>query len=295
VAVLAGVIAVCALVLHGIDWRRFWATLATTRIGLVALAVGAFAGHELCRAERFHLMLPPGRPGRLSTYYSYIVAVGTGLVAPAGSGEALRVWLLKRRHGVPVPWSVAVTLLDKLFEIAGLMLVATPLPFLLPLPLLVSLAIVVIAAGATATVVLLARQGWLERFRLWRSLAPGLACLGDHRLVLALSALSLAGHLCTCVMCYLVMIAVGLHLPLATVPLTVVMGGIAFAVPLVPGQIGTFEAAVVGAVRFAGGTTEPALACALLAHVIQKSHAVFALAGLQVLVEARAEKKAPRQ
>ena len=269
-------------------------TLASAHLPLVVLAVGLSLLHALLRAERWCLMLPPERPDRRCLYYYFLVANGLGMVMPAGSGETLRVYLLKRRHGIPVAPSLAVTMLEKLFEGVGLMVIVAPLPFLLPLSSAASAAIFgLLSAG---TVVLLGvvvfatrsdRRGWITRSTTWRRALPGLTCVRDTRAFVRLTALSATGLIADCCALSALLAAVDVHTPWAAPALVTLAMSFALVVPLVPGHVGTLEAGAVGGLHLLGVALAPALAFALVCHAVQTVHVVFALPGLHLLREAR--------
>src|SRR4029079_10215533 len=88
---------------------------------------------------------------------------------------------------------------------------------------------------------------------------------------------------------YLILVAVGVHVPWPTAGLILLTLNLAIAVPSTPGQVGAFEAGAVAGLRAMGVELAPALAFALVYHVMQVGPVLLAgLSGIKLLGQARA-------
>ena len=296
-AVAVAVLALFAVAVARMDWRRVLDTLAAARLSFFVASLVLSALLVLLRAERWRLLLPGTSVPRRPLFLYLFVAFGLTMVTPAGSPEAMRVYLLRRRHDVPVPIGIAGILLEKLFEGVGMVLLIAPLPLLLPLPTALSVLIATLSTGgvlATALLVWLAhasvRPTWrIFRSSLWQRIAPGLDCLRDPRTFLMLCGTSLAAHVVDCVCAWLMFRSVAIDVPVATTALLLFTFSVALVVPLVPGHVGMLEAGAVAALRTVGVATEPALAFAVLCHAGQMVYVLCALPGITLLRAAQPE------
>ena len=149
----AAIVALCVLGLRRIDWRATGAALAGASVPLLALASLTIFTELLVKAERFRLLLAPVQRLPLAKLFYYIiVSYAASMLLPGPVGATLRVYVLERRHAVPVAASIAALLFEKLFEGIGLVFVVAGLPFLLPLPRAVSLLIAGVLEGPRATI-----------------------------------------------------------------------------------------------------------------------------------------------
>lgn len=295
----AAIVALCVLGLRRIDWRATGAALAGASVPLLALASLTIFTELLVKAERFRLLLAPVQRLPLAKLFYYIiVSYAASMLLPGPVGATLRVYVLERRHAVPVAASIAALLFEKLFEGIGLVFVVAGLPFLLPLPRAISLLIAALSLGGVAVaaaVVLVVRhaerRGYAGRLSRVARLAPGAACVRRPSLFLRASALSLLAQLIDCVAMYLVLRAVGLDLPWATGGLLILALSFALTLPLTPLHLGALEAGAVGALDLLGAPFEKAVAFGLVYHALQAVPVlVLGLTGYRLMSEARADR-----
>lgn len=298
---------VTLLVVLGLSWSavarldgaRLRQALATASFPLIALGLATQLAVVFVRAERWREML--GTPiSRVKLNVYLFAAFGLSQVLPAGTTESLRVYLLRKRHAVPVPLGAASVVLEKLFEGAGLVPLVAPLPLLLDLPRYVNVVILALSGGGalvTLAMVVAARasrgSSWrVFRSRQWRQVEPGLRCLTEPRVLASVLASSVAAHVLDCAGAYLFLLATGIHVPFATTALLNVTFSLAVVLPLVPGHVGVFEAAAVAALTLVGVSVEWALAYAIVVHAAQLVLVACALPGLALLREAQAARPA---
>jgi uncharacterized membrane protein YbhN (UPF0104 family) len=294
--VAVSVLALCGLAVARMDWRLVIATLATARISYFAVALLLSLGLVFLRAERWRLLLPGARLPRQPLFLYLLVAFGLTMVTPAGLPEAMRVYLLRERHGVPAPTGIASILLEKLFEGVGMIVLIAPLPFLLSLPTAMSALIAALSAGgilATGAVVWLTytsarHTGWVFRSSLWQRIEPGLDCLRQPRTFTLLCVASVAIHVVDCCCAWFMLRSVAIDAPAAATALLLLTFSIALVIPLVPGHVGMLEASAVAALRVVGVANEPALAFAVLCHAGQMVYVLCVLPGFALLRHASA-------
>lgn len=231
------------LVVNSVSSARRWPLL---------LAICLNLGSQVLRATTWKVLLNASNPVRMRrlVHYEFIAQAATAL-SPEGTGELLRLQLLKR-DGVPMATTGALIGARKLFSSLGLVPFAIALPW--AAPTLPSWALLVVYAYAGLLTVLFiglciivrrprrsGRKGRLSR------MLDGLKPLEQWR-VTVLSLLIAAGTRATDIMAA-VLIGVAIHLQ-ASITLAVfalLLVEVSSLLPAAPAQLGTFEAAVVTA------------------------------------------------
>jgi uncharacterized membrane protein YbhN (UPF0104 family) len=277
VAILA-VVGALVWFVQSIDVARLGSEFARAAwwplVGAAVLNFGMLLGKAVC----WRIMLAPAHvvpTGRLMRYT--IAAFAASAIAPARAGEVLRVWVLKRRDGVPAAATTATAVAEKLFDGVAMLILVAPLPWLLPdLPAWVGDSIAGAAAIALAAVVVLyiavgrvtaqadaESRSWLRRFvagmHVLRSPRRSLACLAALVVVWVLDLASVL----------LVLHAVGIAANAGAGLFVLFTINLAIMLPSTPAQLGALELGAVGALHVLGVPGEPAAAFALLYHGIQ--------------------------
>lgn len=257
------------------EWHQLGNALSSAKIWPLVLAAALNFACLWGKAICWRLMLAPRYVVKTSRLLRYtIVAFATSVIAPARAGELLRVWVLKRRDGVPVAESAATAFAEKLLDGASMLLLVAPILWLLPdLPPWVGFAILLcagIAIGmfvglyiAVGRVEVNTHSSWFARF------IAGMHVLrSPKRLVLAFGTLVLVWAV-DLAMVNLVLYATGIDLPLPAGLLILFTLNLTIMVPSTPAQIGALEVGALAATRLLGVPDEPAFAFALLYHFIQ--------------------------
>jgi uncharacterized membrane protein YbhN (UPF0104 family) len=267
--VVVGVLGVSVFYLWtSIDRARLVATMLGARPLPLALAVAMVVPAALSRSLYWRAILMPAKAVRFRMLVGYTVACNaTNVLLPARAGDALRAWMLKTRHGVPLVISGAAVGLEKVGDLLALSLLVAPLPWLLPnLPAVASHAlqvlfaiVVVVAIGLAVGSRYAPRIGWLSGFR---ALGRPASLLRGFGAIALCWIIDLASML-------LVMSAVGFTPRLETALLVLLFVNLATAIPASPGQLGTHEIASAAAMRMQGALPEQAVAFALLYHFAQ--------------------------
>jgi uncharacterized membrane protein YbhN (UPF0104 family) len=284
------VVAVCALGMKKIDWHQLRGALMHANLSLVLAAAVLNFVHLACKSERWRLLLSPlGRLSSLRLFYYLILGYAASAVLPARAGEAVRVYLLRRRDGLEVAGSIGVQVAEKLFEVLGILVLLVPLPLFLPLPSWARLSILVLAvtgvAGSVAAVVLGGKRagtGLLSRIR------AGFSSVTHPRLFIGAILFSVGAWFIDGIEVWLILRSLSIEVPWATPALVLLTLNLAIALPSTPGQLGAFEAGVVAGLNVVGVPLAPALAFALLYHAMQLIPILIVGAtGLRLLVEAK--------
>ncbi len=227
------------------------------------------------KAACWRVMLAPRHQVSTLRLFRYTIATFTAsAIAPARAGEVLRVWLLKRRHGVPAADSAAVAVAEKLLDVITMLILVAPVPWLLPgLPSWIARGIAIGAAIAIAVfLVLVIAIGQVDPTKpptLVRRFLTGMHVLrSPQRLVGALGALFLVWA-ADLGMVMAVFYALDLHLPIAAGLLTLFALNLAIAVPSTPAQVGALEGGAITALLLLDVDRNAAAAFALLYHALQ--------------------------
>jgi uncharacterized membrane protein YbhN (UPF0104 family) len=265
VVVAAGLLVALALWARQLDIPRLGRTFAqASPLPLLAVVLVAFAGIAW-KAAFWRFALSELSPVPFWQLLRYAVAATVGSVlAPARAGDAFRIWILRRRHGVPLPLTLTVAGLEKLGDVAALVLLAAPLLWLAPqLPVgwwLIGLSAVALAAVAFVTLI---RQR--PSFRNWSPLA-GLRLFDRRGPVAVALGCVLMAWLFDVVTIELVLGAVGAKPTLSAALTVLLITNLAIAVPVTPGNVGAHELGSAFALKLLGAQAETATAFALLYH-----------------------------
>jgi uncharacterized membrane protein YbhN (UPF0104 family) len=270
----AGVLAGCVYCLATrIDRVALARVLQKTDYLLVlAMTVGHLIVVLPIKALRWGRMLAPVRKLPLRRLYEYCLAgCAVSNLVPARAGHAVRV-LLVRRDGVPLAAAVGTILLEEIYNVLVLALLALPLPWVLPLSGRVSATLRLVAVGAglgVAAAIWLAAAGPARPAGLLRRLSEGLALLSDARSALVVLGQSFAMWLLDIGQVLLAMAAVGVPPTFFGATLVLLFVNLVNAVPATPGQIVLFEAGAAAACVIAGATPEQGIAVGVLYHMMQ--------------------------
>lgn len=241
---------------------------------LIVLAMTA--GHLIVvlpiKAWRWQRMLAPVRKLPVWRLYAYCLAgCAVSNLVPARAGHAARV-LLVRRDGVPVAAGAGTILLEEIYNVLVLAVLALPLPWVLPLPARITGTLRLVAVGAAlgvAAAFWLAAAGRARAAGLLRRLSEGLALLTDVRSAAVVLAQSFAMWLFDIGQILLAMLAVGVAPDFFAATLVLLFVNLVNAVPATPGQVGLFEAGAAAALVLAGATPEQGIAVGVLYHLMQ--------------------------
>lgn len=286
--------------LRGLDLAAIADALRRARWWPIAVATALNFGHLALRAVRWQLMLQQVEPigfGRMLRYTIANYAAST--ILPARMGELLRVWLLRRREGVPASTATATAIGEKVLEAAALAVVVVPVPWLLrDLPGWIGgalIGLVVVGLGGVGLCALLAYWARRHPDRARGARAPllvrfaaGVDVLGQPADLALTIVLSIAAWIVDVCQILLVLAAVGVYVPWTGALLVLLTLNLAAAIPAAPAQLGAFEIGAVVALEALGVPRPEAVAFALVFHAVQVVPlALVGIAEVRLVLEVR--------
>jgi uncharacterized protein (TIRG00374 family) len=293
---LAVVAAAGVFLVKGVAWAQVTSTLRSTNLLLLAGVVAINACMMALKASRLRLLL--GRfPSFRSCFLAKLTTSAINNVLPFRGGDMARVWMLERHAGITKSSAAAVAVVEALFELVSLAAIS----FLGALAsrgqrwatgtasLLLGAAVVLLwllkrvnVNGATTPA-----EGGRARNplgpirRLIERVEPGLRALRQPRTIAVAMALSFGIWILEIAM--VMLCARAIHLSIGPALATLVLLGInlAMALPSMPASAGAFEGGATLVLVLSGLAKGPAIAFALLYHVVQV--VPVTLAGLAVV------------
>ncbi|HEY5927041.1 MAG TPA: lysylphosphatidylglycerol synthase transmembrane domain-containing protein [Kofleriaceae bacterium] len=269
VAVLVGVFA------SRIEWHELTAALRDADPAPLVLSSALYFVCLFGKSLVWRIMLEPRNVVPIRRMYRYTIAAqAASALTPARAGELLRVWVLKKRDGVPAAEATAVAIAEKLLLVITLLIVVAPVPWLLPrLPDWVANAMLTSAGiGAGMLVVLFFAVGRVDARepRSWFArMIAGMHVVRDpKRMALAVITLLFTWS-ADLIAVMLVLHAVGIDLPIAGGMFILFTFNLAIALPSTPGQIGALQVGALVATGLLRIPEEQALAFALLYQAMQ--------------------------
>lgn len=204
------------------------------------------------------------------------VSQTVNLVVPARLGDFVRVFILKHEFNTTYSEGVSSIVVERVFDIFTVALLgALSLFFVLNAPAwFTTLIIVPLAAGVIFFAFLL----FIGKFSSENKYIVVILNLLHEikraslsvRSIIVLGTSSIIIWLLDILVCYAVVSMFELQVPFALVVLAVVIGNLVKAVPLTPGGMGTYEAALAITFGLAGGVSAPsAILIAVIDHLIK--------------------------
>lgn len=260
---------------HRVDWSVLGRALRHADLLPIAVALVLYFVMLFGKAIVWRILLAPNNLVSVWRLYRYtIAAFAASVLAPARAGELLRIVALKARDGVPASNAIAVAVADKLLTAATLIVMATPLPLLLPgLPSWVDHSLLVCASVAAGALIVAyiavgkveARepQSWFGRF------LAGMHAVRDGRRVATTFAVTTVMWAIDIAIVIAVLRAVDVQVSVAEALFILFAINLSIAVPATPANVGTLQLGALVATGLLDIPREPALAFALLYHAIQ--------------------------
>ena len=272
--VIAAVIGCLYFFIRNVEWAKLGDAFAHAKLWPLLLAAGLNFVLLYGKAACWHVMLAPRYVVKTIPLFRYTIAsFAASVIAPARAGELVRVWALRKYHGVPWSEGAAIAVAEKLLDAISMLVLISPIPWLLPeLPTWVGTSLGVCSAVSVAVFVVLViaigrvkpeSATWFARF------LKGMHVLrAPRRLVLAFAALFLT-WVADLAMVMLVLYGVGIDLPIGAGLLILFTLNLAIVVPSTPASVGALEVGALAATRLLHVPDEPALAFALIYHALQ--------------------------
>jgi uncharacterized protein (TIRG00374 family) len=274
--------ALFVLSLRRIDLGLAWAELGSIRPGWLLVAIVCYVAILPLWALQWHLLAPPS-PTLTQRRMLEVVAMTSSVLntTPMLVGEATGIILLVAHAGLARGAALSVLAMDQLLVgLAKLGVLATA-ALLLPLPTWMTRVVLTLLIAVAALLGGLAVASWrhadLTRLsdrilpaQLRGALAnfgPALAPLRSSKLGGGALLLAFAKKLAEILAILCVQRAFGLSLPIASAILVLAFLNLATLMPLTPGNVGIYEAAVVLAYGWLGVPAEQALGIAVVQHL----------------------------
>jgi uncharacterized membrane protein YbhN (UPF0104 family) len=300
---LATVAALAVLVV--LVWRAHPATLlahlAQANLWLLGAAMALNFLQIYFKTQRMRTLLSPAATIPLGRLYAYVLIGYAGNnVLPVRGGEVVRMRLLQERERVAVGTFVGVFSAERILDAASILAVAGTLPLVAPLPAAARAGLALLAGvviGGYVVLLALARSatvppgaGRLRRFL--GDLARGARAMKRPRLLVETMLASVASFVIEGGIILLVLRGLGMPISAGAPALVILCVNLALVAPSAPANLGAFEAGAVLALGLCGIAQAPALAFALLYHVV---HVVpMTLAGAAAWARLPDEAKAPK-
>lgn len=317
--VLSGVFLWVAL--RGVSWQETSDALSTARLVYVAPIFAVAVLSLYLRALRWGVLLGPlAAIDRRALFSATSMGFAANMLLPLRAGEVLRPWLLARRTGLALAPTMATVAVERLFDMATLLLFFGIAALTLPLPqewkrygwlflatFVVFLGLLVILqrfpARTVATMALLLKPAPQRLsqpvLHAVHQFADGLATLRSAGAIAATVAYSLAVWATLAASFGFGLSAFGLAVPWIRGALSVTtIVAIAVSIPGGPGFIGMFQVGCEVALGVYGIGKSLAFSYSVLVHVLQFASTVlvglyFFLTESVTLKEIRAETSAP--
>ncbi len=268
-------------VLRGVNGAVVLATLRHAHLGPLVAVVALNALVMGVRAVRLRLLLQRAA-GLRACWLAKLTASAMNNVIPLRGGDMARLWMLQRHARISKTAAGAVAVVEGLFDLATLGVLALVGAARLPAQRWAVGVALVVGPGAAALIGISRRLAarprtsakdpgrWHRVFlRAAARIEPGVRALRQPGIIPRLAATSLLSWALEG--CMVVICARAVHLPigfgLAMVVLLAI--NVAMAVPSSPAGAGAFEGAVVVVLTLAGIGKSPAVAFALLYHLVQ--------------------------
>lgn len=295
---LAVVVAFAAAAASQVDLRHVAASLASAHPGWLALAALANVANLVFHAARWAAVVRGSRARLRDVFEAMVAGFAVGIAIPARAGDLVRSHLLARRTGLSTASVVGAAAVDYVLGTATLVPLIVLTGLATPLPDWARHALLVTSVGAAAGVALVflfrparpdpesedepgaGEPGLLARLR------SGLAAVHEPLALTRSFAWGLAGWAAELAIAWFTLSAVGIEPTPALAALAVVATAAANAIAVSPGNAGPFELAAMLPLASAGIAAGPALAFALLLHVVHLAPSA-ALGGWVLLREAR--------
>lgn len=291
-----------------LDWRAVGLALSAARWGWILLAVALVFVTFVTRVFRWQALFFPERQPEPALFSALLIGQAVNYIVPARAGDMTRAVLLNRMSGANTARTLGTVALEKLWDIAMLVLFTIGLGVFFPLPDWLIAPVRGVAIGLVAGGTVLAFFLWrrvallavVERFgarffpaihqRVRKLISAALDGFSGIRHPRPMSA-ALVWSLATWGAGALINVAVfrAVNLPLGAIPaiLLLIVLQVGVAVPSLPGRIGVFEGLVVVTLALFGVGYDAAFSYGLILHLAVFIPPIALAAGLSFLSRER--------
>ncbi len=262
--VLLAIATTCAALVARLDERRVLAAFAGVDWRWIAAAAIINVGNSVIEAWRWTQIASPVKPGLhpRSAFLAIVSGIAGGLLLPFKLGDGVKAYVFAKAERLTLSQAVGTVVADRLADLLAFAVVALGAWFTVSLPgrvgtavhdvsgvLAVSLAVVVGLANARSL------RRWLQapaRPRLAARAGAGLDALarfGRGVPAARVATAAFASWLARAAVVWAMLQAFHLALPSAAALVALIVINVGIAVAGVPGNVGSFELAAVGALQ----------------------------------------------
>jgi uncharacterized membrane protein YbhN (UPF0104 family) len=281
-AALAVVVGLAVMAVRHLSLARVAAELAVARPGWIALALLSFVAILPLWALQWRVLAPAVPRPSVPTMLGVIAMTSTVLnTAPLLVGEAAGIYFLVTEAGLTRAAALSVLAMDQLFVGLAKLCVLAGAAATVALPLWMARGALGLAGGVTVLLLVVAAAAWyagrlstsalgralpLRLTRVAEAAGAALAPIRSPSRSGAALALALGKKLAEALAILCVQRAFGVSLAPESALLVLAAANLATLLPIVPGNLGVYEAAVVLAYSYLGVPPERALGIALVQH-----------------------------
>ncbi len=271
-----------------LDWQAVGRALASAQWEWILLAVGLVFVTFVTRVFRWQALFFPEKQPQPALFSALLIGQAVNYIVPARAGDVTRAVLLNRMSGASTAQTLGTVALEKLWDIAMLVLCTVGLGLIFPLPAWLTAPVrtvtIGLAVAAPVPAILLWRRKnllaaidrWGERFfpafhrrvqKPVENALDGFSGMRHPRPLAAVAFWSLATWGAGALINVAVFRAVGL--PLSAIPavLLLIVLQVGVAVPSLPGRIGVFEGLCVVVLALFGVGYDVAFSYGLILHL----------------------------
>jgi uncharacterized protein (TIRG00374 family) len=210
----------------------------------------------------------------LSTACIY-VSQTANLIIPARLGDLVRLFILKHEVNASYSKGLSSIVIERFFDIATVaFLGVVTLPFILNVPEWFSTVLMVVILACCGFIIFLIICGKIESKNKYISMA--LKLFNDVKkasltitALLVLGVVSVVIWLSDSIICWIIALMFQQQIPILIVILAIVIGNLVKAVPITPGGMGTYEAAVAITLQLGGVEPATAVLIAIIDHLVK--------------------------
>jgi uncharacterized protein (TIRG00374 family) len=276
------------LVLRDIRWHDLAAAFRHAHIAPLVASLILFGAANAGIAVRWRLLLHNDRVDFHEAFAVLNIGLLCNVVLPARGGDVVRAVFLRQRRAIPLTTGLASIFLEKLGDVAVLVVFFVPSMFWIAAPrwLMLStiLAVIAVIAGMILCVALV--RHWFDRpliaaaryvpTRLRhrastavRAVRASILLLGTGNNLVTFALLSVAIWAANAVGAFFVLSSLGIpNVPFGAAFAIIAIMNLGLIVPSSPGAVGTYEFLGLAALALFGTAREPALGFAIMMHML---------------------------
>jgi hypothetical protein len=245
--------------LRGIQFREIWETLRNTNPALAAMPLVFIATAISLSSYRWSRISGPSVRFK-QTFAAMLIGMFVNNVLPARLGEVARGYVLSHKNNFSFTYSFSTVLLDRFFDLTGLLILTFIFFPSASLPPLVSRGIYVIMgvlAFCILMIILLSRKSFADRLsdrftsfeksflskfaKRVIEIQENLKRIGSPLTILFFVVISVCTWFSMSVALYFVILMLGISVPFIYIPFVCALLNIGITVPSSPGYVGVYQ------------------------------------------------------